>query len=234
MVAEQGEPVEGIGRMTVGLHTVPDAPSHNSLLQFKPASPPPIQAPPRKHTRDPASHWSPSRKVGVGDVFIMTTFMAAACGLGALPFFFIKKLNKVWAAMANAVACGVMLAASFDLLHEAEGYGALPFIMGLIVGCLFIKSMQDWLHDYEDVKFEGFSGANAQKILLFIGIMAAHAVGEGSGVGAPTGALMCFPLPAQDNSDLLSQLSLCCTALRALHNLSSSRAGSRQQSFEVK
>ena len=123
-------------------------------------------------------------KVGVFDVFWMTTVMAAACGLGALPFFFIRRLSKRWAGMASAVACGVMLAASFDLLHEAEGYGSMPLIIGLVVGCLFIKSLQEWLEDYEDVKFEGFSGANAQRILLFVGIMAAHAVGEGSGVGA--------------------------------------------------
>jgi zinc transporter ZupT len=121
--------------------------------------------------------------VNVSDVFWMTLVMAAACGLGALPFFFIENISSVWAGMANAVACGVMLAASFDLLHEAEGYQSVPLVFGLVAGCLFIKVMQDWLHQYEDVKFEGFSGANAQKILLFIGIMAAHAVGEGSGVG---------------------------------------------------
>jgi zinc transporter ZupT len=123
------------------------------------------------------------RKVNVSDVFWMTLVMAAACGLGAVPFFFIENISSVWAGMANAVACGVMLAASFDLLHEAEGYQSVPLVFGLVAGCLFIKVMQDWLHQYEDVKFEGFSGANAQKILLFIGIMAAHAVGEGAGVG---------------------------------------------------
>lgn len=114
----------------------------------------------------------------------MTTVMAAACGLGAVPFFFIEKLSKGWAAMANAVACGVMIAASFDLLHEAEGYGTAPLILGLVTGCLFIKFMQDWLEQYEDVKFQDLRGADAHKILLFVGIMAAHAVGEGSGVGA--------------------------------------------------
>jgi hypothetical protein len=46
--------------------------------------------------------------------------------------------------------------------------------------------MQDWLSQYEDVKFQDLRGADAHKILLFVGIMAAHAVGEGSGVGAPS------------------------------------------------
>ena len=132
---------------------------------------------------------APDSRVNVSDVFWMTTVMAAACGLGAIPFFFIDKLSKGWAAMANAVACGVMIAASFDLLHEAEGYGTAPLILGLVTGCLFIKFMQDWLEQYEDVKFQDLRGADAHKILLFVGIMAAHAVGEGSGVGVSPAAV---------------------------------------------
>jgi zinc transporter ZupT len=148
------------------------------------------------------------RRVGAGDVFWMTTVMAAACGIGALPFFFIDELSKGWAALANAVACGVMLAASFDLVHESDGHGSLPLIVGLISGCVFIKVLQDWLHQYEGVKFEGFTGANAQKILLFVGIMAAHAIGEGCGVGAPH---LCHPL-------LMPQPSArCCAAASTLH-----------------
>lgn len=33
------------------------------------------------------------------------------------------------------------------------------------------------------MKFETLRGANARKVLLVVGIMAAHALGEGSGVG---------------------------------------------------
>ena len=36
---------------------------------------------------------------------------------------------------------------------------------------------------YEDVKFESLRGADARKIVLVLGIMGAHALGEGSGVG---------------------------------------------------
>ena len=67
-------------------------------------------------------------------VFIMTVAMASCSGLGALPFFFVGALSKEWAALANAVACGVMLAASFDLLHEGQPYGAGFVIMGLLSG----------------------------------------------------------------------------------------------------
>lgn len=50
-------------------------------------------------------------------------------------------------------------------------------------GALFIRASQEWLHQFEDVRFEGLQGASARKTLLLVGVMAAHALGEGSGVG---------------------------------------------------
>ena len=51
-----------------------------------------------------------------------------------MPFFFVGMLSKEWSAMANAIACGVMLAASFDLVHEAQPYGAGLAILGVVLG----------------------------------------------------------------------------------------------------
>lgn len=48
---------------------------------------------------------------------------------------------------------------------------------------MFISTSQQWLDRFEDVRFQGLQGMNARKILLMIGIMAAHASGEGAGVG---------------------------------------------------
>ena len=50
-------------------------------------------------------------------------------------------------------------------------------------GTLFIKASQQWLDQFEDVKFQSLRGASARKTLLVVGIMTAHALGEGSGVG---------------------------------------------------
>lgn len=189
----QAAPLEPIGRFVVTLRTGKDL-SGTTLPKHERPQPHPRPFPDTQPAEKvvPVPHLDPLKaalpapdsRVNVSDVFWMTTVMAAACGLGAIPFFFIEKLSKGWAAMANAVACGVMIAASFDLLHEAEGYGTAPLIIGLVTGCIFIKFMQDWLEQYEDVKFQDLRGADAHKILLFVGIMAAHAVGEGSGVGA--------------------------------------------------
>ena len=74
------------------------------------------------------------KSISALSVFAMTVAMAAASGLGAVPFFFFGALSKEWAALANAIACGVMLAASFDLLHEGQPYGAGLVIFGLVLG----------------------------------------------------------------------------------------------------
>ena len=121
--------------------------------------------------------------VSIGAVFVLTLLMAAASGLGALPFFFVGRLSPKLAAIANALACGVMLAASFDLVHEGEPYGAGYVILGVCVGAMFICFLQRALHSYEDVKFAALEGADARKTLLMVGIMTAHSLGEGSGVG---------------------------------------------------
>lgn len=117
------------------------------------------------------------------EVFVMTTIMASASGLGAVPFFFVGRLSVEWAALANAIACGVMLAASFDLVHEGEPYSAWYTIFGVLLGGMFIKLSQEKLAQWEGVRFEGLQGINAKRALLLVTVMGAHALGEGSGVG---------------------------------------------------
>lgn len=77
---------------------------------------------------------SGDQEVSAGVVLGLTILMAAASGLGAVPFFFVGKLSPRWSALANAVACGVMLAASFDLVHEGEPYGPGLVILGVMLG----------------------------------------------------------------------------------------------------
>lgn len=37
-------------------------------------------------------------------------------------------------ALASAVACGVMIACSFDLVHEGQPYGGVLVIAGVVLG----------------------------------------------------------------------------------------------------
>ena len=79
-------------------------------------------------------------------VFVMTTIMASASGLGAVPFFFTGSLSVEWAALANAIACGVMLAASFDLVHEGQPYGAAYTVLGVLMGAhVAHQAARTWL-----------------------------------------------------------------------------------------
>ena len=73
-------------------------------------------------------------EIHVGTVLVMTVMMAAAAALGAVPFFFVGSLSKEWAALANAIACGVMLACSFDLMHEGQPYGGGLVVLGILIG----------------------------------------------------------------------------------------------------
>jgi hypothetical protein len=49
--------------------------------------------------------------------------------------------------LATAVACGVMFAASFDLIHEGQPYGAMMVIVG-ICRSRFIQLMQRYLDSF--------------------------------------------------------------------------------------
>lgn len=77
-------------------------------------------------------------KVSISTVALFTLAMAAATGLGAVPFFFVE-LDPQWAGLCNGMAAGVMLAASFDLVQEGQEHGAGNWVVfGILSGGIFI------------------------------------------------------------------------------------------------
>lgn len=78
-------------------------------------------------------------RVSVSTVAWLTLAMAAATGLGAVPFFFLE-LEPQWAGVCNGLAAGVMLAASFDLVQEGQSYGGGGncVVVGIMSGAIFI------------------------------------------------------------------------------------------------
>jgi ZIP family zinc transporter len=52
----------------------------------------------------------------VTQVFLLALLTAVATGLGALPFLFVKNITRDWLGVSNALASGLMLAASFGLV----------------------------------------------------------------------------------------------------------------------
>ena len=78
-------------------------------------------------------------------VSLLTVGMAAATGLGSIPFFFME-IGESWSGLFNGIASGVMLAASFDLIREGEahagGTAGHCVVIGVILGGLFIVASQ--------------------------------------------------------------------------------------------
>lgn len=117
------------------------------------------------------------------DVFWYAMITAVATGLGALPFFFFKRLTRTWLGISNAVAAGLMLAASFGLIYEGIDYDAWMTIGGLLIGMGFIIVSQHIIHSYNDIQFGDLAHADASKILMVIGVMTLHSFTEGVSVG---------------------------------------------------
>ncbi|PHT60534.1 putative zinc transporter [Capsicum baccatum] len=122
-------------------------------------------------------------RVSVSTVALFTLAMAAASGLGAVPFFFVE-LDPQWSGVCNGMAAGVMLAASFDLIQEGQDHGSGGWVVfGILAGGIFILLCKKFLEQYGEVSMLDIKGADAAKVILVVGIMTLHSFGEGAGVG---------------------------------------------------
>ncbi|EKX42429.1 hypothetical protein GUITHDRAFT_164176 [Guillardia theta CCMP2712] len=116
-----------------------------------------------------------SGKTSIWWVSVNTILMAIASGFG----------------IANALASGVMLAASFGLIYEGlDGSHAasnLPrLIVGLLLGLIFIVASQKAVDGHE-ISMGQLQGMDAKKAMMVMGIMTLHSFSEGLGVGVSYG-----------------------------------------------
>jgi zinc transporter ZupT len=121
------------------------------------------------------------------EVFWFASLTAVATGIGALPFFFIRELPRFWLGVANALAAGLMLAASFSLIYEGAEYGMFRVVLGVLAGLVFITVSERLLPDDDSLSFGKIHGADARRMLLILGVMTVHSVAEGVGVGVSFG-----------------------------------------------
>jgi len=128
------------------------------------------------------------------DVFIYASITAIATGFGALPFAFVKSFPRNWLGIGNAIAAGLMLAASFGLIYEGVNESLLRTMVGVIVGLVFILWSHHFLEKYEDLDIGDLSGLDARKALLIVGVMTLHSFAEGVGVGVSFGGGIAFGL----------------------------------------
>jgi zinc transporter, ZIP family len=126
--------------------------------------------------------------VGAISVFLFALLTAVATGLGAVPFAFAKHPTRRWLGASNAVAAGLMLAASFGLIYEGVNHGPFRTLAGALLGLGFIVAARRLLRqDEHPAVFATMSGLDARKALMIVGVMTVHSFTEGVGIGVSFG-----------------------------------------------
>lgn len=112
---------------------------------------------------------------------------AVATGLGALPLLITRRISTYWVGVGDAVAAGLMLAASFNLVFEGVGYGMPRTIVGVVLGLGAIVVSRYWIPDENLPDVGNLTTAGLVKSLLIVGVMTLHSFAEGIGVGVSFG-----------------------------------------------
>ena len=121
-------------------------------------------------------------------VLLFALLTAAATGLGALPFLFFKDPTRRWLGVSNALAAGLMLAASFGLVYEGVVYGLWRTVLGMLLGLLFIVLTRRMIQQEEHpAVFASMGALDARKALLVVGVMTLHSFTEGMAIGGSFG-----------------------------------------------
>ncbi len=120
-------------------------------------------------------------------IFLLALATALATGLGALPFLWVKNPDSRWIGIANAVAAGLMLGASFSLVLEGTHASGWSTAIGVALGVVFILITRRVLPDHDQLTIGGMSGLNARRALMLFLVMTVHSFAEGVGVGVAFG-----------------------------------------------
>ncbi|MFN8188744.1 MAG: ZIP family metal transporter [Gaiellales bacterium] len=120
-------------------------------------------------------------------VFVAALITALATGLGAVPFLFTRMTGIVWLGLANAIAAGVMLAASVGLVRESIDYSGWRTAVGAAVGVLLIIAVRRALHGHDHLEVGALHGVDARKAVMIVAVMTVHSFSEGVGVGVAYG-----------------------------------------------
>jgi len=116
-------------------------------------------------------------------VFFYSFLTAITTGIGALPFFFIKNISDSFLGKANAIAAGLMLSASYNLIFEGYLENEWMTLFGMASGVLLVILANNWMERTYDLDVEDLVGSGSRKMLLFLGIMTIHSFAEGVSVG---------------------------------------------------
>lgn len=120
-------------------------------------------------------------------VVLAAVITAVTTGFGALPFLLVRKIGDWWLGVFNAVAGGLMLAASHSLVVEGSALSEARTLLGVLIGLGLIVIANTMIQRQGDHDVADLAGADARKALLILGVMTAHSFAEGVGVGVSFG-----------------------------------------------
>lgn len=136
-------------------------------------------------------------KVTIEQVWFYGWITAVSTGMGAIPFIFVSKPEKYYIGLSNAMAGGMMIAASYSLVYEgsifkeAEGLLGFPSVFGVFFGftsgILFILITKKILDHFGSPDLVDIDIADANKMFLIILVMTLHSLTEGIGIGVSFG-----------------------------------------------
>src|SRR5918997_2678975 len=116
---------------------------------------------------------------GVAPFSLLAFPRAAPPGPGAPPFLSPSPPPRRWLGASNAVAAGLMLAASFGLIYEGVNHGLFRTLAGALLGLGFIVTARRVLRqDEHPAVFAGMGGLDARKALLIVGVMTGSGLDE--------------------------------------------------------
>ena len=117
-------------------------------------------------------------------MFLAALVTALATGLGALPLFFVRSAGGFVLGASNAVASGVMLAASVSLSLQGADRSLWRAGVGIALGVCFVLVTERYLEHDHGHAMGSLRGEDARRALLIVGVMTVHSAAEGIGVGA--------------------------------------------------
>ena len=120
----------------------------------------------------------------VVSVFVAALVTALATGLGALPLLFVRSAGRFVLGVSNAIAAGVMLAASVSLSLQGVDRSLWRTAVGVAVGVCFVLVTERYLEHDHGHAMGSLRGEDARRAMLIVGVMTVHSAAEGIGVGA--------------------------------------------------
>lgn len=125
-------------------------------------------------------------------VILYSGLTAVATGLGVIPLFFSKAIPARLMTLASALASGLLLTATFQLINKGMAENAATTIFGIAVGLLLITMSRKWLEGRASPDVGELVKADLLKAVILVGVMTAHSFPEGIAVGLSLGKSASF------------------------------------------